>query len=99
MIDMTNGYLITNEFPYISRCLKGEFNESRPSGPNSEQVPRDQTGSTLSGPNLAVASAQLGVTETQLRGALGPPPPDIEAAASSLGVTADALRAALDRSR
>ncbi len=92
-------YLITNEFPYISRCLKGEFNESRPSGPNSEQVPRDQTGSTLSGPNLAVASAQLGVTETQLRGALGPPPPDIEAAASSLGVTADALRAALDRSR
>ena len=92
-------YLITNEFPYISRCLKGEFNESRPSGPNSEQVPRGQTGSTLSSPNLAVASAQLGVTETQLRGALGPPPPDIEAAASSLGVTTDALRAALDSSR
>jgi len=92
-------YLITNEFPYISRCLKGEFNESRPSRPNSEQVPRRQTGPTLSSPNLAVAAAQLGITETQLRSALGPPPPDIEAAASSLGITTDALQAALDSSR
>ena len=92
-------YLVTNEFPYISRCLKGEFNESRPSGPNSERTPRGQTGSTLSGPNLAAAAAQLGVTEEQLRLALGPPPPDIEAAASSLGVTTGALRSALDSSR
>ncbi len=91
-------YLITNEFPYISRCLKGEFNESR-SSPNSEQVPRSQTGPTLSSPNLAVAAAQLGITETQLRSTLGPPPPDIEAAASSLGITTDALQAALDSSR
>jgi len=91
--------LVTNEFPYISRCLKGEFNESLPSGPNSERTPRDQTGSTLSGPDLAAAAAQLGVTEEQLRLALGPPPPDIEAAASSLGVTTGALRAALDSSR
>ena len=92
-------YLITNEFPYISRCLKGEFNESLPSDFGSEQLPRGQTGSTLSSPNLALAAAQLGVTETQLRGALGPPPPDIEAAASSLGVSTDALQAALDSSR
>ena len=92
-------YLVTNEFPYISRCLKGEFNESRPPGPNSERTPRGQTGSTLRGPNLAAAAAQLGVTEEQLRLALGPPPPDIEAAASSLGVTTGALRSALDSSR
>ena len=92
-------YLVTNEFPYISRCLKGEFNESRPPGPNSERTPRGQTGSTFSGPNLAAAAAQLGITEEQLRLALGPPPPDIEAAASSLGVTTGALRAALDSSR
>ena len=91
-------YLVTNEFPYISRCLKGEFNESRPSGPNPRRTPRDQTGSALSGPNLAAAAAQLGVTEEQLRLALGPPPPDIEAAASSLGVTTGALRDALDKS-
>ncbi len=92
-------YLVTNEFPYISRCLKGEFNESRPPGPNSERTPRGQTGSTFSGPNLAAAAAQLGITEEQLRLALGPPPPDIEAAASSLGVTTGALRSALDSSR
>jgi len=92
-------YLITNEFPYISRCLKGEFNESLPSGLKSQQFPRDQTRSTLGDPNLAVAAAQLGVTELQLRGALGPPPPDIQAAASSLGISTDALRAALDSSR
>ena len=91
-------YLVTNEFPYISRCLKGEFNESRPSDPNPGRTPRDQTGSALSGPNLAAAAAQLGVNEEQLRLALGPPPPDIEAAASSLGVTTGALRAALDSS-
>ena len=91
-------YLVTNEFPYISRCLKGEFNESRPSGPNPGRTPRGQTGSALSGPNLAAAAAQLGVTEEQLRLALGPPPPDIEAAASSLGVTTGALRDALDKS-
>ena len=92
-------YVITNEFPYISRCLNGEFNESRPSSPNSQRPPRGTSESTLGEPNLALAAAQLGVTEEQLRAALGPPPPDIEAAASSLGVTTDALRAALVSSR
>ena len=57
-------YLVTNEFPYISRCLNGEFNESRPSDPNPGRTPRDQTGSALSGPNLAAAAAQLGVNES-----------------------------------
>ena len=92
-------YVITNEFPYISRCLNGEFTETRPSGPNSGQPSQGQTGTTLGGPNLAVAAAQLGLTEGQLRLAVGPPPPDIEAAAASLGVSASALRAALDGSR
>lgn len=27
------GYFVTDEYPYMSRCLKGEFKESRPSGP------------------------------------------------------------------
>jgi hypothetical protein len=99
LIDGQYVYLITKEFPYISRCLNGEFTETRPSGPNSGQPPQGQTGPTLGGPNLAVAAAQLGVSEAQLRSALGPPPPDIDAAASSLGVSASALRAALDSSR
>ena len=99
LIDGQYVYVITNEFPYISRCLNGEFTETRPSGPNSGQPSQGQTGTTLGGPNLAVAAAQLGLTEGQLRLALGPPPPDIEAAAASLGVSASALRAALDGSR
>jgi len=92
-------YVITNEFPYISRCLNGEFSEARPSGPNSERPPRGRSESTLGEPNLAVAAAQLGVSEAQLRSALGPPPPDIDAAASSLGISPGALHAALDGSR
>ncbi len=99
LIDGRYVYVITNEFPYISRCLNGEFTETRPLGPNSGQPPGGQPGPTLGGPNLAVAAAQLGITEGQLREALGPPPPNIEAAATSLGVSAGALRAALDNSR
>ena len=99
LIDGQYVYLITKEFPYISRCLNGEFTETRPSGPNARQPPTGPTGPTLGEPNLAVAAAQLGVSEAQLRSALGPPPPDIEAAASSLGVSTSALRAALDSSR
>jgi len=92
-------YVITNEFPYISRCLNGEFSEARPSGPNSQRPPRANSELTLGQPNLALAATQLGVTEEQLRVALGPPPPDIEAAASLLGISPGALRAALDGSR
>jgi hypothetical protein len=51
-------------------------------------------------PDLAAAAAKLGVTEQQLRDALGPPPqngqrPDLASAASKLGVTEAQLRAAL----
>jgi len=92
-------YVITNEFPYISRCLNGEFSEARPSGPNSQRPQRGSSEPTLGEPNLALAATQLGVTEEQLRVALGPPPPDIEAAASSLGISPGALRAALASSR
>ena len=27
------GYFVTDEYPYMSRCLKGEFKEERPTGP------------------------------------------------------------------
>lgn len=27
------GYFITDEYPYVSRCLKGEFEEEHPQGP------------------------------------------------------------------
>jgi len=32
-IDGQYGYFITNEYPFVSRCLKGEFKEERPQGP------------------------------------------------------------------
>ncbi|NQX85447.1 MAG: YHYH protein [Flavobacteriaceae bacterium] len=38
-IDGEYGYFITDEYPYVSRCLKGEFKESRPSGPPPRQHP------------------------------------------------------------
>ena len=86
-------YVITDEYPYISRCLKGEF---------TEIMQRDGTGprdSQPGQPNLAVAAAQLGVTEGNLRAALGPPPPDHGAAALLLGVSIEDLLFALEASR
>ena len=32
-IDGQYGYFVTDEYPYMSRCLKGEFKEDRPKGP------------------------------------------------------------------
>lgn len=39
-IDDKYMYLVTNEFPYVSRCLMGEFKESRPNGPPPGRRPR-----------------------------------------------------------
>ncbi|MBM4424910.1 MAG: DUF1566 domain-containing protein [Chloroflexi bacterium] len=65
----------------------------QPSPAGSQPPPGGQ--GTGQGPDLAAAAAQLGVTEQQLRDALGPPPPDLAAAAARLGVTEAQLRAAL----
>jgi hypothetical protein len=46
-------------------------------------------------PDLAAAAAQLGLTEAQLREALGPPPPNFAAAAARLGISEQMLRQAL----
>jgi len=90
-------YVITDEFPYISRCLKGEFTEIRRRGPTGPQD--GQPTQSPGHPNLAAAAAQLGVTEENLRTALGPPPPDHDAAALQLGVDVQDLRSALEASR
>ena len=89
-------YVITRDFPFISRCLMGEFAETRQGGP---AIGGSQPGQVQGQPNLTVAAALLGVPEEELRAALGPPPPDIKTAADTLGVTAAALRQALDESR
>ena len=90
-------YVITDEFPYVSRCLKGEFTEIMERDRNGlrDSQPAQSPGQ----PNLAVAAARLGVTEGNLRAALGPPPPDHGAAAVQLGVSVEDLLSALDASR
>ena len=46
-------------------------------------------------PDLAAAASRLGISEQQLRNALGPPPPDLVAAARRLGISEQQLRNAL----
>ncbi|MED5362068.1 MAG: YHYH protein [Actinomycetota bacterium] len=92
-------YIVTRDFPFISRCLMGEFDETRQGGPPIGGSQSAQPGQAQGQPDLRVAATLLGVTEEKLRQALGPPPPNIETAADTLGVSAAALRHALDESR
>ena len=80
-------YLLTDTYPYIPRCLMGDFDGAGPgSGPGGG--PNDPAG-----PDLSAAATALGVTEDELRSALGGPPPDLEAAAQILGVSVAELAA------
>jgi len=107
-------YLITNEYPYVPRCLMGEFTESRPGGAGvpsqggAGTPPQGDTGTPPqgdagtppqggqgNGPDLAAAAASLGISENDLRNALGAPPPDFGAAAQTLGITVEELQNAL----
>ena len=49
------------------------------------------------GPDFSAAAEKLGVSETQLKRALGGPPPNFEAASKALGVTIEDLQNALGR--
>ncbi|MDB9862997.1 hypothetical protein OAC78_06460 [Litorivicinus sp.] len=49
-------------------------------------------------PNFEKAVKALGVSEQEIKRALGPPPGDFERAAKQLGISADKLRDALDKS-
>ncbi|MEJ6722697.1 YHYH protein [Ilumatobacter sp.] len=90
-IDGTYAYVITDEYPFISRCLNGEFTATGPGGGGGE----DAAGAEGAAPDLSEAAATLGVTQQELQAALGGPPPDFDAAAETLGVTVDELQAAL----
>ncbi|MEM8535408.1 MAG: DUF1566 domain-containing protein [Chloroflexota bacterium] len=54
-----------------------------------------QTGLDDARPDLAAAAATLGITEQELRDALGTPPPDFAATAEALGITVEELQNAL----
>ena len=90
-------YLITDTFPYISRCLNGEV-----SGADVAAGPAVGGGAGGEGapggaaPDLTDAAAALGVTAEELQAALGGPPPwDLEQVAATLGVSTAQLEAVL----
>lgn len=88
-IDGQYAYVITDTFPYVSRCLNGEVTGTGGGGaPTTGAAPGAE-------PDLSEAAEALGVTEEELRAALGGPPPDLEAAAEALGVTVEELQAVL----
>lgn len=95
-IDGTYAYIITTEFPFVSRCLNGEFTQTRP-GEGGGAGAGQGAGTQGSPPDLTAAAAALGITEQELTNALGPPPPDLQAAAETLGITVDELQSALGR--
>ncbi len=88
-------YYLTDDFPYIPRCLQGTSDSSfTQGGPGGGQPGvRNQSGQSSGGePDLSEAAEKLGVTVQQLQRALGPPPPDFTAAAQTLGVSESYLR-------
>ena len=89
-------YVITDEYPYVGRCLNGEVSvgTGRPGGNPGAGGPGDGPGGP---PDLTVAAEALGVTVAELQAALGPPPPDIAGAAATLGVDIEALRELIGR--
>ena len=101
-IEGSYAYVITDEYPFISRCLNGEFIATGPGadGPPADGGGEGAAGTQVGGPrdgeiDFSEAAAALGVTQEALQAALGGPPPDFESAAEILGLAVDELRAAL----
>lgn len=94
-IDGQYVYIVTDTFPYVTRCLNGDVSESGDIGGGGGGGAGAPGGGAPAGPDFAEAAAQLGVSEEALLAALGEPPFDLEAAAATLGVAAADLEAAL----
>lgn len=84
-IDGTYAYVITDEYPYIPRCLMGEA--ANTGGPGGGEAGEGQ-GSL---PDFSEAAEALGVTEEYLIDLLPGPGSDLQAAADELGVTVEEL--------
>ncbi|MBI1881016.1 MAG: YHYH protein [Chloroflexi bacterium] len=107
MVEMYH-YHATWEFPYTVGCYRGASivdlralmgGQGGPPPGQSPQGQPSQGGDPGGPPDLATAAAQLGITEQQLREALGPPPPDFAAAAQKLGILEAELRQVLEATR
>ena len=95
-IDGEYAYLITDEYPFVGRCLNGEFTGGGPDGAPPAGGGEGAAGTPRGGaPDLSDAAAALGVSQDELTTALGGPPPDLATAAQTLGVTVDQLAAVL----
>jgi hypothetical protein len=108
-IDGTYAYLVTEEYPFIPRCLMGEYSGAggpggaAPGGgtPGAGQGTAGQGAAGQAGPgggappDLDNAASLLGIDRSELEAALGTPPPDLAAAAEALGITEAELQAAL----
>lgn len=79
-------YFITNDYPYIPRCLMGEAKAG--AGGPSGAAPG-------AGPNFNEVAAALGVTVDELQAVLPPPGEPLDDAATALGVTVEELITAL----
>lgn len=95
---------------YAGKPFNQNFKQKKrtPGGPGSSNnsCPSDMKRVGMSGgpkggkggrPNFEKAVKALGVSEQEIKRALGPPPGDFERAAKQLGISADELRDALDK--
>ncbi|MEM7798298.1 MAG: YHYH protein, partial [Chloroflexota bacterium] len=83
-------YLITTDYPYVPRCLMGEFTSTGRGGGGGAPP----SGGGQGGEQQAAGQGQGGQPPAGGQGGQGGPP-DFDAAAEILGVSADALREAL----
>jgi hypothetical protein len=98
-------YHATWDFPYTVGCMRGTYKMSdvmaisgpRPSMRGTQGFPNRDFGNNPPPrrPNLATAANKLGISEQNLRNALGAPPPNLGEAASRLGISEQKLRDAL----
>ena len=87
-IDGEYVYFLTDEYPYIPRCLMGEA----AAGPADGGVGGAAPGQGGTAPDLTEAAEALGVTTDELFALLPGPGGDLSDAAAALGVTVDELR-------
>ncbi|MEM9561156.1 MAG: YHYH protein [Actinomycetota bacterium] len=100
-IDGQYAYIVTDAYPYVSRCLNGEVSGAGvggpPAGGGDEGAAPGQGGPGQGGgaPDLSEAAATLGVSEDELLAILPGPGEDLSEAAATLGVTVEELMSLL----
>ncbi len=68
---------------------------TEPASEEAQEAPLAETPPEQGEPDLTAAAEMLGITEQELKDALGPPPPDLAAAAATLGITEEELQNAM----